>query len=145
MFTLRKIRPYITQRVAVLIYKQFILPILGYADFLFDSTVEHELDLLDRIQDRALRLIGRGQIENMAVGNAYNIEPLRARRRKHHLSLMYRLSKIDLYIDSVRPEIELRSRNKIKFSTAKTKLTKVMKSPYYRGVSLWDMLPEEVQ
>ena len=28
LFTLRKIRPYITQRVSVLIYKQFILPIL---------------------------------------------------------------------------------------------------------------------
>ena len=145
LFTLHKIRPYIIQRVAVLIYKQFILPILDYADFLFDSTVKHELDLLDCIQDRALRLTGRGRLENVAVGNAYNIEPLRARRRKHHLSLLYRLRKIDLYIDSVRPEIELRSRNKITISTAKTKLTKVMKSPYYRGVSLWDMLPEEVQ
>ena len=29
--------------------------------------------------------------------------------------------------------------------TPKTKLTKVLKSPYYRGVSLWDMLPKEVQ
>ena len=46
LFTLRKIRPYnITQRVSVLIYKQFILPILDYADFLFDSTVKCELDL----------------------------------------------------------------------------------------------------
>ena len=28
LFTLRKIRPYITQRVAALIYKQFVLPML---------------------------------------------------------------------------------------------------------------------
>ena len=35
--------------------------------------------------------------------------------------------------------------NKVKFLVPKTKLTKVMKSPYYRGISLWDMLPEEVQ
>ena len=60
LFTLRKIRPYITLRVSVLIYKQFILPILDYADFLFDSTVKCELDLLDRVQERALRLIGHG-------------------------------------------------------------------------------------
>ena len=145
LFTLRKIRPYITQRIAVLIYKQFILPILDYADFLFESTIKYELDLLDRIQERALRLIGNGQMNNRAIENAYAIEPLRTRRRKHHLALMYRLSKIDSYLDLTRPEIDLRSRNKIKFSTAKTKLTKVMKSPYYRGVSLWDMLPEEVQ
>ena len=54
LFTLRKIRPYITQRIAVLIYKQFILPIMDYADFLFDSCVKSELDLLDCILDRAL-------------------------------------------------------------------------------------------
>ena len=45
-------------------------------------------------------------------------------------------------IDTDRPEIVLRSRDKIKFVT---KLTKVMKSPYYRGISLWDMLNEEQQ
>ena len=58
---------------------------------------------------------------------------------------MYRMSKIDSYLDKDRPEVALRSRNKIKFRTPVTKLTKVMKSPYYRGVSLWDMLNEDVQ
>ena len=58
---------------------------------------------------------------------------------------MYRISKIEAYLDTSRPEIILRNRDKIKFVTAKTKLTKVTKSPYYRGVSLWDMLPQQVQ
>ena len=75
----------------------------------------------------------------------YGIEPLKTRRCKHHLALMYRLSKIDSYIESTRPEIVLRNRNKIKFLVPKTKLTKVMKSPYYRGTTIWDMLTEEVQ
>ena len=56
-----------------------------------------------------------------------------------------RLSRIDSYIDTTRPEIVLRSRNKIKLLTPKTNLTKVMKSPYHRGVSMWDRLTEEVQ
>ena len=145
LFTLRKIRPYISQRISALIYKQFVLPILDYADFLFDSTVKRELDLLDNIQERALTLIGRGQVNNRMIENTYAIEPLKARRRKHHLSLMYRISKIKAYLDTSRPEIILRNRDKIKFVTAKTKLTKVAKSPYYRGVSLWDMLPQQVQ
>ena len=34
---------------------------------------------------------------------------------------------------------------KIQLLTLKTNLTKVMKSPYCRGVSLWDRLTEEVQ
>ena len=39
---------------------------------------------------------------------------------------MYRLSRIDLYIDTTRPKIALRSRNKIKYLTPKTNLTKVL-------------------
>ena len=46
-------------------------------DFLFDSTVKCKLDLLDRLRERALRLIGRGQMNNRAIENAYGIEPLR--------------------------------------------------------------------
>ena len=67
------------------------------------------------------------------------------RRRKHHLALMYMISRINLYIDDERPEIILRNRNKIKFKTPITKLTKVLKSPFYRGARLWDMLTEDLQ
>ena len=96
-------------------------------------------------QERALTLIGQGRQNKNIIRNTYGIESLQARRRKHHLALMYRLSRIDAYIDQDRPEIVLRNRLKIKFITPKTKLTKVMKSPYYRGVTLWDMLPLEIQ
>ena len=57
---------------------------------------------------------------------------------------MYRTSTVDSYLDEDRPLVALR-RNKIKFRTHVTKLTKVMKNPYYRGVSVWDMLNEEGQ
>ena len=113
LFTLRKIRPYISQRISALIYKQFVLPILDYADLLFDSTVKRELDLLDNILERALTLIGRGQVNNRMIENTYAIEPLKARWRKHHLSLMYRISKIEAYLDTSRPEIILRNRPQI--------------------------------
>ena len=74
-----------------------------------------------------------------------NITPLKERRKKHHLSLMYRLSRVETYLENTRPEINLRSRHKIKFSIPVTKLSKVMKSPFYRGASLWDRLSQEVQ
>ena len=109
--------------MSALICKQYILPILDYADFLFESTTKRELDLLDKVQDRDMRLIGNGQQTIRAIENKYNIEPLKDRHRRHHLTLMYRLSKIEMYIDIERPDITLRSRNKIKFLTPKTKLT----------------------
>ena len=54
-------------------------------------------------------------------------------------------SKVESYLEIKRPEINLRSRHKIKFTMPVTKLTKVLRSPFYRGVSLWDRLSVEVQ
>ena len=58
---------------------------------------------------------------------------------------MFRLSNVESYLDTTRPAINLRSRNKVKFNVPTTKLTRVLKSPFYRGVSLWDRLTVEVQ
>ena len=44
-----------------------------------------------------------------------------------------------------RPKIELRSRNKVKFKQAFTDKTKVLNSPFYRGMYLWNQLPAYVQ
>ena len=148
LFTLRKIRPYITQKIAALLYKQFILPILDYADFLVESAPKREVGLLDRIQERAIKQIRFGNDMDPAgarMEDIYNIIPLSERRRKHHLSLMYRISTVESYIDVFRPGSNLRSRNKIRFAVPATRLTKVIKSPFYRGVSLWDRLSIEVQ
>ena len=59
---------------------------------------------------------------------------------------MYRLSHVvDIYLDMDRPGIVLRNRNKIKFHSEVTTLFRVMNSPYYRCIKLWDRLAEEVQ
>ena len=39
----------------------------------------------------------------------------------------------------------LRSSVKVKLKSDFTKLTKIQRGPYYRGVKLWDNLPETVQ
>ena len=50
LFTLTKIRPYITQGVSALIYKQVILPILDYANFLAESAPAKEIGLSDNFR-----------------------------------------------------------------------------------------------
>ena len=75
----------------------------------------------------------------------YGLQTLRKRRESHHLVLMYRLSRDESYVESYRPDIELRSNNKIKLKIRTTKLTKVLNSPYHRGVRLWDQLSKESQ
>ena len=49
---------------------------------------------------------------------------------------MYRLS---------RPSINLRSRNKIKFKQKRRILEGILKSPMNRGITLWNMIPENIQ
>ena len=48
-------------------------------------------------------------------------------------------------IDSYRPYCVWGSRDKIKLKTNFTRITKIQKSPFYRGVNLWDSLPKELQ
>ena len=63
----------------------------------------------------------------------YGLEDLGERRRKHPLTLMYRHSKTSSNPDETRPEVILKNKNKIKFKIKTTQLTKVQKSPYFRG------------
>ena len=84
-------------------------------------------------------------IRTVPLNLHYGLRPLCQRRREHHLLIMYRLSHVVEYLGLDRPEIVLRNRNKIKFHSEVMKLTRVMNSPNYRGLKLWDRLAEEVQ
>ena len=75
----------------------------------------------------------------------YNLEPLAIRRKHNLLKLMYNESKQHVNIDMYRPRMELRSSTNVKMNHKFTRLSKIQKSPYYRGLSLWDKLPKEMQ
>ena len=49
------------------------------------------------------------------------------------------------YIETRRPDRQLRNHGGIKFKIQTTKNQRVSKSPYYCGVYLWDGLPVEIQ
>ena len=117
------------------------------ADFVIDNATSNSVEQLDKIQRRVVRIIDRGKYpdcSNVALEQMYNLEPLRKRRKRHHLVLMYKLAHAGYNLEHERPNIVLRNRNKLKFQTAHTTLTKVMNSPYFRGAKLWDTLPENI-
>ena len=58
---------------------------------------------------------------------------------------MYSQSKIENNIQGKKEHMTLRSSVKVKLKSDFTKLTKIQHVPYYRGVKLWDNLPETVQ
>ena len=49
----------------------------------------------------------------------------------------------NLYVKSC--NINLRSANKIKLKSQLIRLTKVQRSPFYRGLDLWNALPDGLQ
>ena len=58
---------------------------------------------------------------------------------------MFRQSHDQNNLDIRRPDVDLRSNPKVRFKNKVTQLTKVQKSPYYRGITLWDRLPVAAQ
>ena len=128
--SLKNICPYITNSVASLIYKTCIRPVMEYADFLVDSCNKYTTKKLDRIQKRALRIIDQARHKDSTYEDLlvlYHIEDLGLRRRRHHLSVMYRQAHDQTNLDTHRPETGLRSNSKIRFRNRVTQLTKVKK------------------
>ena len=49
-----RLRKYVTEEIAVTIYKQMIIPLLDYADFLVESASKTKIEKLEKIQEKAL-------------------------------------------------------------------------------------------
>ena len=105
--------------------------------------MEHSAKLkkLERIQDRIMRTIEYvydvDKRENINILKVrYNIENLGVRRKRNLLKIMFNQSQNVENIDSYRPDRTLRSCDKITLKSNFTSITKIQKSPFYRGVSL---------
>ena len=110
LYSLKNIRPYITCSIASFIYKTCNRPVTEYADFLVDSCNKVSIDKLDRIQKRAIKIIDQSSHKDLTPKDLlvlYEIEDLVMRRKKHHLSLMYRHSQDCNNLDNYRPDISL--------------------------------------
>ena len=58
---------------------------------------------------------------------------------------MYKESKVDQNIDIYRPQRVTCSATHVKLKHKFTRITKIQRSPYYRGLELWDQLPQSLQ
>ena len=86
IFTLSQIRKFIDNNSANIIYKQTILPIFDYSRFLLDSSTQKAIDDLQKLQNKALRIVHRFRLNNVpgieALHNMSNLLSLRQRREK---------------------------------------------------------------
>ena len=147
---LAKIRRFITEKTAITIYKCMIRPHLDYIDFVVESGSADRIKKLETLQKKAIRRVEYCAIpENRqnfdVLLGKYNVESLKLRRKRNLVKIMYSQSSCseNLKINTVK--INLRSRKKVHMKKNFTSKTKIMDSPYYRGIKLWDSLPSDLQ
>ena len=60
---LRKLQKAITCEIAITIYKQMILPLLDYADFIVESARKSKVEKSEKLEERALKFVNNDQYD----------------------------------------------------------------------------------
>lgn len=92
VFTLSKIRRFISEPLAVLIYKCLIMAKLSYGGVVCIGARKQELETLQKIQNRALRICYRASryTSNISLHRQANVLPLFLRRKYELYNVMYK-------------------------------------------------------
>ena len=146
LFNLRKLRHYITEKSALAIYKQTILPVFDYASFLLISCNKSDRHDLQVIQKDALRTCynvkRRDKYYVVIMHKQAKLLSLEQRRSLQLLHLMY-LHKND--IGNMRiMNCNTRTARHEQFYVERYNNIKYKNSPYYKGTELWDLLPLDI-
>ena len=146
LFNLRKLRYYINEKGALAIYKQTILPLLDYAGFLLISCTKSDRHDLQIIQNDALRVCynvkRRDKLSILNMHKKANLLSLEQRRTFQLLSLMYLHKNNPANLRQLARNTRAADRDQFyveRFSNCKYK-----NSPFYKGASLWALLPNEL-
>lgn len=130
-----------------MLYKQIILPIADYGDFILDGAPEGAVKFIQTIQNHFLRCsLGICKPLDMSRNNVHKnceCEWLDVRRRTSVLSKMYHVASDPNNI--MVPVSVLRGNSKIKLKVRKPSGALYRKSPLYRGRDLWSKLDGSVQ
>ena len=145
MTLLAKVKKYLNNDVALQIYKSMILPYLDYADVVFSGTNSGDLDKLQRLQNRCLRMcLGYDRLFSTDKAHKRAMVPfLKDRRRAHTLNFMFvRQSRKDLL--NVR-EIRTRAHDAPLFNVTIPRCEAFKRSVGYHGSVEWNSLSPEMR
>ena len=134
-----KICKYVDKNTRVLIYKQTVLPLEEYVSFMMCLNNKHDIDKLQRLQNRSLRLCFNinnpmDMNINLLHENA-KIAKLCDRRNLALMCIMYELCQNRMYEKTVnRPT---RAAEGYMFDLTIPHMNVYSKSPYYTGANMW--------
>ena len=132
-------------RTALLVDKTMILPFFDYADVVYHNARAKELEKLQRLQNRALKLSlsFHKREDTEFVHRTANIPLLDNRRRSHVFNFMYKRKELKHNLDV--PLKCTRSADAPRFILPTPNLECYKRSLEYSGAKAWNNLPKELK
>ena len=120
------------------------MPIFDYNDIIDNLLNQQQLLKLQRIQNRALRIVFKGKILSVAeIHDRAKVEYLEQRGESHLIALMHNRTKEEKYRDdTVRTT---RAAEAVLLKVPKIKTNKLANAPIYSGSKLWNGLPVRIR
>ena len=90
---LGRARTILSSDMCLYLYKQLILPVLDYADFIYDGLSQYNEFTLQRLQNGAARRILRvhKRTPSAYTHNTFHMDDLSTRRKKHTCIMLYKI------------------------------------------------------
>ena len=146
LHTLNHLRKYIGPDVALKMYKTVMLPTLEYANCIVSLFTQTQKSKLQRIQNRALKIIYQvnQRTHTEDLHRRARLNRLTERADKQLLNLMYKRVNNSMYPKETLNGIT-RQQEKIKFQTERPRCERYKNFPLYYGSKLWDSLASTTQ
>jgi len=149
---LKRLRPFVTQAVAILVYKALILPHFDYCSAVWDGLSGHLSDKIQKLQNRAARAIMRANYDTSSSVLLEELcwDTLSVRRKKQKVTLMFK-SIHELAPQYLQDLFTLRHTNynlrnsDIKLALPKPRTNYLKRSFSYSGAKLWNDLPQSIR
>ena len=139
---------FLTNKAAMLVNKNMILPIVEYGDIFLSATTKVNRDKLQVLQNKALRVIHKVDrcYSSDMVHQDSQLLKLKYRREIHLVNFMFGIREdLKAREPKRRYGIRTRSSNKLNFSLRKPNTEKYKKCASYQGITSWNRLPTAIQ
>ena len=133
-----------SRETSLKVFKHTILPKFDYCAFLYDSAAKSWTEKIERNQNRAMKCCLRlynYHISSKELQFRCEVPSQTKRRLELTASLFFKRAKKLPQI----PNPRTRSQTRPLFPLRRPRLTLYSKSPMYRGMQLWNSLPEHLQ
>ena len=144
LYLLSKIRKYLTKHACILIFKTMVLSLIEYGDILYTGTTHKNLDKLDKLFYRGLRICDgtNAMLSRELLRNDCYIDKLSHRRNVRNVHLLLFMHKQTKNVDLIKETIvHTRLHQAPVFKTYKPNNEKARQNILYRGACLWNEMP----